>query len=69
MTLGTVQIVIGICVPFILLTLWAILDAAGRDFGPIERKAVWILIAAVPFIGFIIYLIFGLKKGQKSKPL
>jgi len=66
MTLGAIQLIIGISIPFILLTLWAIFDAAQRDFGAIEKKAVWILISAVPFVGFIVYLIFGLKRGRKS---
>ena len=67
MEISTVKIIIGICIPFIILTLWAIFDAARRDFGAIERKAIWILIAAVPFVGFFVYLIFGLKRGRKAK--
>jgi uncharacterized membrane protein YhaH (DUF805 family) len=69
MNLSTAQIIIGICIPFVLLTFWAIFDAAQRDFGAIEKKAIWILIAAVPFVGFIVYLIFGLRRGKKSKPV
>jgi hypothetical protein len=65
MTLHLAYIVIGICIPFILLTLWAIFDAARREFGTIEKKAAWVLISAIPFIGFIIYLIFGLRRGEK----
>ena len=66
MTLNIVYIVIGICTPFVLLTFWAILDAAQRDFGAMEKKVAWIFVSAVPFIGFIIYLIFGLKRGKKT---
>ncbi len=68
MDFNTIIIIISICIPFVLLTLWAIFDAAQRDFGAIEKKAVWILIAAVPFVGFIVYLIFGMKRGEKPKP-
>ena len=67
MDFSTIKIIIGICIPFVILTLWAIFDAAQRDFGAIEKKAIWILVAAVPFVGFIVYLIFGLKRGQKAK--
>ena len=62
---NTIYAILGICTLFILLTLWAILDAARRDFGAMEKKAAWIFISAIPFIGFIIYLIFGLKRGKK----
>ncbi len=65
MTLDTVLVVVGICTPFILLTLWGIIHAAQRDFGAIEKKAAWILVAAIPFLGFIIYIFFGLKRGKK----
>ena len=65
MRLDIVYTVLGVCIPFVLLTFWAIFDAARRDFGTIEKKAVWVLVSAVPFIGFIIYLIFGLKRGRK----
>lgn len=66
MSLGFVYTVLGISIPFVLLTFWAIFDAARRDFGAIEKKAIWVLVSAVPFIGFIIYLIFGMRKGQKN---
>ena len=65
MDLSAIEIVIGICIPFVLITFWAIFDAAQRDFGSIEKKAIWVLISAVPFLGFIVYLIFGLKRGRK----
>ena len=65
MDISTVKIIIGICIPFVILTLWAIFDAARRDFGAIEQKAIWVLVAAIPFIGFIVYLIVGVKRGRK----
>jgi len=67
MTANIVYTILGICLVFLLLTLWAILDAARRDFGAIEKKAAWVFVSAIPFIGFIIYLIFGLKRGQKPE--
>lgn len=35
---GFIYTVLGISVPFVLLTFWAIFDAASRDFGTIEKK-------------------------------
>ncbi len=65
MTLSVIHTILGICLPFVLITFWAIFDAARRDFGSIEQKAIWVLVSAVPFIGFIVYLIFGMRRGQK----
>jgi hypothetical protein len=58
---------IGISIPFFLMTIWAIVDVALKDFGSVKKKALWGVIAFIPFIGFIIYLIFGFRKGKKSK--
>jgi len=58
--------VILFCTPFMLITVWAVVNVAQKDFGTIGKKALWLFIAAVPFIGFIFYLVFGFKKGTKS---
>ncbi len=65
MNLDALLVVLGICVPFILLSIWGLLNAAQKEFGSLEKKIVWTLVAAIPFIGFIIYLLFGFKKGKK----
>jgi len=65
MNLDFLLIVLGICVPFVLLSIWAILNAVQKEFGSLEKKIVWTLVAAIPFIGFIIYLLFGFRKGKK----
>ncbi len=65
MTLEAVYVVVGIATPFILLTIWAVLNAAQKEFGSLGKKATWMLVAAVPFFGFIIYLLFGFRKGKK----
>ena len=62
----TIVIFVGLCVPFFLGTIWAVVDVSQRDFGTMGKKAIWWVIASVPFIGFIIYLIFGLRKGKKT---
>jgi len=41
-------------------------DVAQKDFGTTGRKALWWIIASVPFAGFIVYLIFGFRKGKKT---
>jgi hypothetical protein len=63
--------IIGIGLFFFILTCCAILDVARKDFGTIGKKALWGIIAFIPFIGCIIYFIFGYKKGttpQQRKP-
>lgn len=53
---------------FWLMTCWAVIDIARKDFGAIEKKAAWGFTALVPFIGVLVYLIFGYRKGiPKSK--
>jgi len=54
-----------LCLPIIMISFWAIFDASQREFGTMGKKAAWILVAAVPFVGFIVYLIFGRWRGKK----
>lgn len=54
-------------VPFFILTVWALVDVFMKDFGSTGRKALWALIAGFPFIGGLIYLIFGFRQGCKPK--
>lgn len=61
----TVIFWIKISVVFYLLTVLAIVDIVRKDFGTIGKKALWGVIALIPFIGWLIYLIFGLRKGKK----
>ncbi len=61
----TIKIVLGLSVPFLLATLWAVIHAAQKEFGSLREKVLWMMIAAIPFIGFIIYLIFGFRRGKK----
>ncbi|MDP2643828.1 MAG: PLDc N-terminal domain-containing protein [Desulfobacterales bacterium] len=59
-------IVIGMV--FYVLTSLAILDVARKDFGSLGIKALWGIIAFIPFIGWLIYLVFGFRKGKKREP-
>ena len=61
----TIVIFIALCLPFVAFTIWAVVDVAQKDFGTMGQKAVWWIIASIPFIGAFIYLIFGFRKGQK----
>ena len=56
---------VKIGVVFYLLTVLAIIDIAYKDFGTIGKKAMWGLIALIPFVGWLIYLIFGFRKGKR----
>ena len=63
----TVTFVIAVGFVFFALTCWAIMDAARKDFGTLGKKALWMLVAAIPFIGFIIYFAIGFRKGRKPE--
>ena len=65
MDIATVIVWIKISVVFYLLTLLSIVDIVRKDFGTIGKKALWGIIAMIPFIGWLIYLIFGFRKGKK----
>jgi hypothetical protein len=64
--LKTVGVVVLLTVPFFFLTIWAIVDCLQKDFGTIGKKALWGIIAAVPFVGSPLYFIFGYRKGKKT---
>ena len=55
-------------VVFYIFTIAAIIDIARKDFGSIGMKALWAAIALIPFVGWMLYLIFGFRKGQKPGP-
>ena len=55
-------------VVFYLFTIAAIIDIARKDFGSIGKKAFWGIVALIPFVGWLIYLIMGFRKGKKPDP-
>ena len=61
----TALIIIAAHIPIMLLTLWAIVDAAKREFETTGKKVLWLFVAAIPYVGFLIYFIFGCRKGKK----
>lgn len=62
-------VIIGTGVVFFLATCWAIIDIARKDFGGIEKKAMWGIITLIPFIGPVVYFSIGIRKGKKSGTL
>jgi len=60
-----IYLILGIGIGFILLTWWAILDVAYKDFSSFEKKIIWAFVVLIPFIGCILYLLFGRKAGKK----
>ncbi len=50
------------------LTMLSLIDIIKKDFGSTKAKVLWHFVALIPLIGWLIYLIFGFKKGQK-KPI
>jgi hypothetical protein len=67
MGLKEITIFLGLCVPFLLGTVWAVVDAAQKDFGSMGQKVIWLIIAAIPFVGFILYFVLGFRRGKISK--
>ncbi|PIE71236.1 MAG: hypothetical protein CSA22_04210 [Deltaproteobacteria bacterium] len=43
----------------------AVMDVLTKQFGSTGKKALWGLVALIPFIGWLIYLIFGFRKGTR----
>ena len=59
------KFVIGTGIVFFFLTCWALIDIARKDFGGIEKKALWGFITLIPFIGPMVYFVIGYRKGKK----
>ena len=64
MDLHTFKIILYLSIPFFLVTIWGMVNAAQKEFSSQAVKITWILIAGIPFIGWIIYLLFGFRKGR-----
>lgn len=62
-------IVLGLGVLFVSITFYALIDIAKKEFGSMEMKAFWVFTTAlIPFIGVVIYFLFGYKKGKQPNP-
>ncbi len=63
--MNTIIVVTGIAFIFFPITFFFVADVAKKDFGSPVKKVKWHIIAMIPFIGWLIYLIFGFRKGTK----
>lgn len=48
------------------LTMLALVDIIKKDFSSPATKVLWHFIALIPLVGWLIYLIFGFRKGRKK---
>ncbi len=48
------------------LTMLSLIDIIKKDFGSAKTKVLWHFVALIPLVGWLIYLLFGFKKGQKK---
>ncbi len=62
----TLYILIAFAISF-GLTMLALIDIILKDFGSTKAKIIWHFVAIVPLIGWLIYLLFGFRKGTKKK--
>lgn len=65
--LHTIKIVLILTIPFFVGTIWAVVNAVQKEFATMGQKALWVIVAGIPFIGFIIYFLLGARKGHISK--
>ncbi len=49
------------------LTMLALIDIILKDFGSTKAKIIWHFVAVIPIAGWLIYLVFGFKKGQRKR--
>ena len=64
--LTAIFVFLALCVPFFIGTIWAVVDVAQKDFATAGEKAKWWVVASIPFVGFIVYLLTGFRKGKKA---
>jgi hypothetical protein len=48
------------------LTMLALVDIIKKDFGSPKIKILWHFVALIPLIGWLVYLLFGYRKGRKK---
>lgn len=66
MTLKQVAIFAALIIPFFFLTVWALVDVSSKKFPSSRQKAAWWIVAMIPFIGWLPYLLFGSRKGKRD---
>lgn len=66
MTLSDIGHILLWITPFFIATIWALMDVSIKKFPSPKEKAMWWLIAIVPFAGWLIYLVIGFWRGEKT---
>lgn len=61
-----IYILIALAVSF-GLTMMALIDIILKDFGSTKAKITWHFVAIVPILGWLVYFIFGYRKGTRKK--
>jgi phospholipase D-like protein len=56
--------IVTVGIIFYVLTCLAFIDIARKDFGSMVIKVLWGFVAFVPFVGVIVYVIFGYRMGK-----
>lgn len=67
MEIKTALIFVGMTVPFFLLTIWMLVDISLKHFPSPAEKAIWWIVALIPFIGWLIYLVIGFRRGKRPE--
>ncbi len=62
----TIYILIAFAISF-GLTMLTLIDIILKDFGSTKAKIIWHFVAIIPIFGWLIYLLFGYRKGQRKK--
>ncbi len=66
-SIHTVLFFAGAGMIFFALTMIAFIDAINKEFETFKIKVTWCLISLIPFFGFLVYMIFGWRKGKKPE--
>lgn len=67
MSLSAIGTFLLVTLPFFLLTVWALVDVSVKTFPSTGEKAAWWIVALVPFIGWLVYLVIGFRRGAKRQ--
>ena len=65
MDFQSIIVLTGGCLLFAGLTFLALSDVARKDFGTPKEKLIWWVVASIPFVGCIAYLIIGYRRGKR----
>lgn len=66
MELQAAALLVLATIPFFLLTLWALVNVSVKRFPSTGEKVFWWFVALVPFVGWLIYLAIGFRRGVKQ---